>query len=516
MAIKAEDEHLDRLPGATLCSVEYNKQKACLPGTRKALLEVIEDWIHSGDDSERILWLCGPAGTGKSCVANTIAQRMDSLGRLAASFRFDRHQTDRTPAVLIGNLCRQVARFDDSLKGAILDAMKQHGPGGSMPCSSQATKLFVGPISKTEIVGPIVIIIDALDESGNDKPVMGGTSREDLVRAIVEDFIHLPSSVKLFVTSREEGCIPALMSRSGAQCKRLPITETSDVESDIRAFVEDEIALIRDSKQRGCNWPGREKVQALTQYSDGLFICATVACKFIKDGRNPDWQIKKVLDPSKSPQLPALDNLYTIVVEQSLSGEQSDEEERYNWLRVVGTVAVVRTPLTVDEMDALLGLPYHSLQTTSDFTNSLLPLLKVDAENRVQLLHKSVFDFLTTRTIDTSVWYTIDLSVWHQTLAVDCLTYMNKNLGYDMSWISTSAPAAAACNASALRYACRHFAKHLSESALDHAPCINQLRIFLTGHLLHWFEVMSRLREIYKSDESLKLLLACVPVSSDF
>jgi adenylylsulfate kinase-like enzyme len=62
--------------------------------------EVIEEWIHTpGDESERILWLCGPAGTGKSSVANTIAERMDSLGRLAASFRFDRHQTDRTPAV---------------------------------------------------------------------------------------------------------------------------------------------------------------------------------------------------------------------------------------------------------------------------------------------------------------------------------------------------------------------------------------------------------------------------------
>jgi hypothetical protein len=144
--------------------------------------------------------------------------------------------------------------------------------------------------------------------------------------------------------------------------------------------------------------------------------------------------------------LPALDNLYMIVVEQSLKGIQSDEEdglEMSNWQRVVGTILAVRTPLTVVEMDVLLGLPTDSLHTTRDFIDSLLPLLKVDAEQKteVQLLHKSVFDFLTTQTR-----IPIDIAVWHQALAVDCLAYMNKNLKYDMSWISASGPLHHQCN----------------------------------------------------------------------
>jgi hypothetical protein len=383
-----------------------------------------------------------------------------------------------------------------------------------MPCSSQAAKLFVGPISKTEIVGPIVIIIDALDESGNDEAVTGGTSRKDLVSTIVEEFTRLPASVKLLITSREEGCITALMS-DRPLFKRLPISETSGVEADIEAFIETRIRDLRKSKGRERNWPGPERVQALTRYADGLFICAAVACNFINDGHNPDLRMRKVLDPSSS-QLSALDNLYTIVVKQSLRGEQS---ERNNWLRVVGTVAVVRTPLTVDEMDALLGLPTDSLHTTSDFINSLLPILKVDAEKRVQLLHKSVFDFLTRR-IDTLVWHTIDLPVWHQAWAVNCVTYMNNNLSYEMSWISPSGltPPPKSCNAFALGYACRHFAKHLqvSESGLDQAQWMHQLRTLLTEHLLHWFEVMARLKEIYKAEESLKLLLVCLTVSPCF
>jgi hypothetical protein len=289
-----------------------------------------------------------------------------------------------------------------------------------------------------------------------------------------------------------------------------------DVEVDIRAFIETELGNIRDSKQRGPTWPGDEKVQALTRYANGLFICAAVACNFINDGLNPDLQMRKILDPSRSPQLPALDNLYTIVVKQSLCGENSDEEERNNWLRVVGTILVVGTPLTVNEMDALLGLPTDSLQTTSDFINSLLPLLQVDEEKRVQLLHKSVFDFLTTRTIGApAVWHAIDLPVWNQKLAVDCLVYMNKHLSFEMSWISLS-ESASSCTSSVLLYACRHFAKHLFESALDYSPCVNQLGTFLSEHLLHWFEVMARLKEIYTAEESLKLLLGRLTVSPVF
>ena len=225
--------------------------------------------------------------------------------------------------------------------------------------------------------------------------------------------------------------------------------------------------------------------------------------------------MKILFDSSNPHKLTSLDGLYMTVIEQSAKGIQSDVDLS-NWQRVVGTISAVRTPLTVIEMDALLGLPTDYLRTTRDFTDSLLALLMVDTD-KIKLLHKSVFDFLTTQTR-----IRIDLPVWHRALAVDCLAYMNKNLGYDMEWISLPAAgmnsSSSLRNTSALRYACREFAKHLSESSLDPAPCIHQLRIFLLEHLLHWFEVMARLKQIYEVEESLKLLLVCLSmtVSSDF
>ena len=87
----------------------------------------------------------------------------------------------------------------------------------------------------------------------------------------------------------------------------------------------------------------------------------------------------------------------------------------------------LRTPLTIAAMDVLLGLPSDSLETTWDIISSLLPVLKMDGEmkNEVQLLHKSVFDFLTTQA--TGDIY-IDTALHNHMLAFNCLTYMNSVL----------------------------------------------------------------------------------------
>ena len=100
-----------------------------------------------------------------------------------------------------------------------------------------------------------------------------------------------------------------------------------------------------------------------------------------------------------------MDALYKTVLEQSLKGLQADrsDSERHdeisNWQWVLGAIVSLRTPLTIAAMDALLGLPTDSLKTTQDIISSLLPVLKMDGEikNEAWLLHKSVFDFLTTQ-----------------------------------------------------------------------------------------------------------------------
>ena len=133
----------------------------------------------------------------------------------------------------------------------------------------------------------------------------------------------------------------------------------------------------------------------------------------------------------------------------------------------------LRTPLIIAAMDTFLGLPTNLLETTQDIISSLLPVLKMDGEmkNEAQLLHKSVFDFLTT-------WATgdiyIDTALHNHMLAFNCLTYMNSVLKYDMKWILPSQLPSllAAANiktgdVTAITYACGHFIAHLASLMKD-------------------------------------------------
>ncbi|KAF9646206.1 hypothetical protein BDM02DRAFT_3067586, partial [Thelephora ganbajun] len=59
--------------------------RGCLKGTRGAVLDEIEVWARDFDKPP-VYWLNGLAGTGKSTIAQTIAERTFANGQLGASF----------------------------------------------------------------------------------------------------------------------------------------------------------------------------------------------------------------------------------------------------------------------------------------------------------------------------------------------------------------------------------------------------------------------------------------------
>ena len=70
-------------------------RQGCLKGTRKEVLWEIERWLAE-EKNQRVFWLNGLAGTGKSTIAKTFAEMAFADGRLgpASSVR----ATSRTAA----------------------------------------------------------------------------------------------------------------------------------------------------------------------------------------------------------------------------------------------------------------------------------------------------------------------------------------------------------------------------------------------------------------------------------
>ncbi len=147
----------------------FTPQKGCLPGTRVAFLDFIIDWVNN-PASERSLILFGLAGTGKSSIAHEIACRFDQMRRLSSSFIFIRKEQSKTDAYhLFTNLARDLADRYPLFKTALGRVVKDETSLrlATRDYDTLFQRLIREPLKDLHIVGPILVVIDALDESGN-------------------------------------------------------------------------------------------------------------------------------------------------------------------------------------------------------------------------------------------------------------------------------------------------------------------------------------------------------------
>jgi hypothetical protein len=129
------------IPSASYNSWEQQTQATCLPGTRAVVLDQIQRWADSSND-RAVCWLYGPAGSGKTTIATTIAAKYAQNNRLAGSFFFSRdpgHQRQSVDNVIatiayqnavshpvVQNKIRQVLDFDSNIFTKSLEIQFDH------------------------------------------------------------------------------------------------------------------------------------------------------------------------------------------------------------------------------------------------------------------------------------------------------------------------------------------------------------------------------------------------------
>jgi hypothetical protein len=149
---------------------EYN-HTTCLPNTRLNVIKDIMEWIADDlDDWKRVLWVYGLSGTEKSTLSTMIAQIMRGLRCLGAFFFFDHDIPQRSFATLFRTLAYQLAMFDAHFGAAISQVAEIHGNIAGMPLDFQFENLLSANALKSVewSGGPIILIINALDECGSD------------------------------------------------------------------------------------------------------------------------------------------------------------------------------------------------------------------------------------------------------------------------------------------------------------------------------------------------------------
>ena len=83
------------VPSAFHNSAERYDPPKCHLHTREAVLKRIMLWVDDPANEAQIMWMFGPAGAGKSAIAQSIADLCFQQGKLGASFFFSRNASGR-------------------------------------------------------------------------------------------------------------------------------------------------------------------------------------------------------------------------------------------------------------------------------------------------------------------------------------------------------------------------------------------------------------------------------------
>ncbi|GKT65304.1 LOW QUALITY PROTEIN: G-protein beta WD-40 repeats containing [Colletotrichum tofieldiae] len=142
---------LDRLSIAE--EAEYDShfnehEPRCHPETRLNLLGDIEVWATDPRD-QRVYWLSGFAGTGKSTISRTVAKRLDDKGLLAATFFFKRGvESCSTASLLFSTIARQLVRRRPEAQRFLLEAIIQADNISSKSIAVQFSDLILSPLER--------------------------------------------------------------------------------------------------------------------------------------------------------------------------------------------------------------------------------------------------------------------------------------------------------------------------------------------------------------------------------
>ncbi|KAJ5174130.1 uncharacterized protein N7482_000007 [Penicillium canariense] len=487
--VECLDRKIDfgRLPviqEAAIDSFGNRHEDECLPGTRTELLNEIEEWAAS-PHGKCIFWLKGMAGTGKSTISRTVARSLKDTNYLGASFFFKRGEGDRGNAKnFFPTITWQLMLRISGLRSEVQKAL-DHEPDVASKTVSDHRQ------SQTT-----VIVIDALDECEQGKDV------RNLIRLLPLLQKAKAYRFRIFITSRPELPINlGFLEIANHEYQDLALHEIPKevIERDIHLFLRNRFAKIKLDKYISDDWPGEDVIQDLLRISIPLFIAAATVCRYIE---NSSWEPKLRLAGLLKDQrkyASKMEKTYRPILTHLLNEQENDDLEQQQILQefqsIVGIIILLADPLSINGLSAFLGIGADQISFRLKFFRSVLSIPD-NRDEPIRILHLSFRDFL----VQPGTQFYVDEPRKHKDIAKFCLQTMACHLQTNICNLDSPGTCTADIDAQHIRqhlppelqYSCRYWIHYVERSQAVSSD-IEDVRLFLKKHFLHWVEVMSLL-----------------------
>ncbi|KAL2149706.1 hypothetical protein VTH82DRAFT_8358 [Thermothelomyces myriococcoides] len=452
----------------------------------------------------RFLWLNGPPGSGKSVASGHVIKYLQSYNLDCAYFFFKNNEKPSLTQFLL-SIALQMAESNFQIRHTFLDMIQE---GETVDIHSDHVmvwnNIFLGRIFKMALSQPQYWVIDALDEC-----------QPRLMSTLISMFSRIEPTVplRIFITSRPSGHVERLLNQEKIMRAEL---HTGQAESlrDIDAFVRSRLS---PSIIQEFNEEDGDLVAEIIEKSNGIFLWASLIMTRLDEAHSIE-AMRKTLD-----QVPSeMSGMYNGILESIIESPNADLAHC-----ILKWVVCARKPLTTEELREVVRLDINQTLRTSDRFSQICGNLITVENNRVQVMHQTVKEFLTGEQSD----YYIPRSWSHARIAELCLQHLN---GRNFSPPRTrrapivSSKADPNANSSAVfdDYAATNFSYHLahcspSESTLDLLPLLGT---FVSSNVLTWIERVAktgRLSLITRTIQNLKTYLSrqvatSSPLDSDY
>ncbi|KAF7968468.1 hypothetical protein HWV62_30521 [Athelia sp. TMB] len=473
----------------------WDPKLTCLPGTRLIMLRILMEWAR-GAGSERICWLKGVAGCGKSAILHSIAQALKRDGYLASAFFFSRDMASRNTAkTLFTTLARDIASFSSRAAEDIAEALEAEPSLATAPLSRQFDALILGPCRHLHTDCPAVFVIDALDES------ITHDLDTELLTVLRDKATQLPPQVRILITSRPTNTIEEYLSRQNHVVAHSIDVHSAENKVDIDMYVDtqlrDEVIL----HKMGLTSPDEAIIRDLKRLAEGLFIWIVTICNFLRTAHRPKDKLQALL--SKSSQQGThpekkMDQLYAAILAECGDWEDADFVKDYDL--VIGTIMALKQPLSLAALRALHdgSLDLGAEQLLQRFGSVLTGFR--DAHQPIRILHLSFHEFVTDRAAndDSTKCFHLSEKEHSSRLAELCVKTLNRELekpipgtGY-LNKRSDEIPGIPTILhvSEQLVYGCAHWPSHLQDVETPQTIQAHLITL-ISRHLVTWMEVLA-------------------------
>ncbi|KAJ3527850.1 hypothetical protein NMY22_g9629 [Coprinellus aureogranulatus] len=287
----------------------------CHPETRKAVQQNVFSWIDDGEPGQ-LLWLTGPAGSGKTAIMGSVCDKLKETEQLAATFYFTAYTGGlerKSKDGFITTLAYQL-QAHPKLHGCLLEGMlstiRRDPAIFRMGLKAQMEALILQHLRTTQGTTnsscrwgtPLVVIVDGVDECGLDRYDDPHRSRQkdqiEVLATLLAAVLDSSFPCRIIVASRPETWIRRFFTGTAAgHFTEIFLDDTFNPDKDIELFLKSKFAeLSRQYNFAPSTWPREEDIQTLVSNASGQFIYPAIVIRFIDShGQPPKKQLDIVL-----------------------------------------------------------------------------------------------------------------------------------------------------------------------------------------------------------------------------